>query len=191
MTFHSLLRPLALAAALGLSAPATVLAAEYSSLDTAASSLTFGYSQMNVKMDGKFGELKATELSFDPVKPEEAKVTIEVALASIDAGYAEANTELEKEEWLALSAHPLATFTSNKVEDLGGGKYQVTGDLAIKGNTKQITAPFTFTQEGDAGVFDGSFTFQRADFGVGEGQWKDFSIVANDIEIKFHVVARP
>lgn len=191
MNFNAVLRPAVFAAALALGAPAAALAAEYTLLDSQASSITFGYSQMNVKMNGSFGELKATELNFDPARPEEAKVVIEVALASIDAGYDEANTELEKDEWLALAAHPLARFESSKVEDLGNGTYQVTGDLSIKGNTREITAPFTFKEEGDAGVFDGSFTFQRADFGIGEGQWKDFSIVANDIEITFHVVARP
>lgn len=191
MTPISLLRPLALAAALGFGLSGAATAAQYTTLDSEASSLSFGYSQMNVKMDGSFAEMKATEFNFDPTDPAAAKVAIEVSLASIDAGYAEANAELEKEEWLALSAHPLASFKSNKVEDLGGGSYQVTGDLSIKGSTKEVTAPFTFKEEGGAGVFDGSFTFERADFGVGEGQWKDFSIVANEIEITFHVVAKP
>lgn len=187
----SILRPLALAAALSFGALGSASGVEYTSLDSGASSLSFGYSQMNVKMDGSFSEMKATELSFDPANPEAAKVAIEVTLASIDAGYDEANTELEKDEWLALSKHPLATFTSSKVEALGDGSYQVTGDLSIKGNTREVTAPFSFKEEDGAGVFEGDFTFQRADFGVGEGEWKDFSIVANDIEIKFHIVANP
>jgi len=187
----SIFRPLVLAAALSLGVVGTASAAEYTSLDAEASSISFGYSQMNVKMDGSFGEMKATELHFDPADPEAAKVVIEVALSSIDAGYDEANTELEKDEWLALSSHPLATFTSNKVEALGDGQYQVTGELSIKGNTKEVTAPFSFKEEDGAGIFEGSFTFQRADFGVGEGEWKDFSIVANDIEIRFHIVAKP
>lgn len=187
----SLLRPLALAAVLSFSALGSAHAVEYTTLDSEASSISFGYSQMNVKMDGGFSEIKATELSFDPAAPEAAKVAIEVALASIDAGYDEANTELEKDEWLALAAHPLATFTSSKVEAVGDNQYQVTGDLTIKGHTKEITMPVSFKEENGAGVFDGSFTFQRADFAVGEGQWKDFSIVANDIELKFHMVARP
>ena len=187
----SLLRPLALAAALSFGAMGAAGAAQYTTLDSEASSISFGYSQMNVKMDGSFSEMKATELSFDPASPEAARVVIEVALSSIDAGYDEANTELEKDEWLALSSHPLATFSSTKVESLGDGQYQVTGELSIKGNTKEVTAPFSFKEEDGAGIFDGSFTFQRADFGVGEGEWKDFSIVANDIEIKFHVVAKP
>jgi len=187
----SLLRPLALAAVLSFGALGSAAAVEYTSLDAEASSISFGYSQMNVKMDGSFGEMKATEFSFDPANPEAAKVVVEVVLASIDAGYEEANTELEKEEWLALSAHPLATFTSSKVEALDDNRYQVTGDLSIKGNTREVTVPFTFKEDGDAGVFEGSFTFQRADFSVGEGEWKDFSIVANDILITFHVVANP
>ncbi|MFT0850167.1 YceI family protein [Achromobacter sp. F4_2707] len=187
----SLLRPLALAAVLSFSALGSAHAVEYTTLDSDASSISFGYSQMNVKMDGGFSEIKATELSFDPAKPEAAKVAVEVALASIDAGYDEANTELEKDEWLALAAHPLATFTSSKVEAVSDNQYQVTGDLTIKGHTKEITVPVTFKEENGAGVFEGSFTFQRADFAVGEGQWKDFSIVANDIELKFHMVARP
>lgn len=188
---RSLLRPFALAAALSLGALGSATAAQYTSLDSKASSVAFGYSQMSVKMDGKFGELKASALSFDPAQPESAKVALEIALASVDAGYAEANTELAKDEWLALNSHPVATFTSNKVQSLGENRYEVTGNLSIKGITKPVTAPFTFKEVGDTGIFEGSFTFQRADFSVGEGQWKDFGIVANDIQITFRIVAKP
>lgn len=187
----SRLRPMAMAAALSLATLGSAHAVEYTTLDAGKSRVGFGYSQMNVTMDGSFGELKATEFSFDPARPEAAKVVIEVSLGSIDAGYEEANSELAKEEWLALNAHPVASFRSGKVEPLGDGKFQVTGDLSIKGTTRPVTAPFTFSEAGDTAVFEGSFTFQRADFAVGEGQWKDFSIVANDIRINFHVVARP
>jgi polyisoprenoid-binding protein YceI len=182
-------RPLVLAAALGLGMLGSAGAAEYTTLDSKASNVTFSYSQMSVDMDGKFGELQATALSFDPAHPENAKVTIEIATTKIDAGYAEANSELAKDEWLALNAHPLATFTSTKIEALGDNRYQAIGDLSIKGTTKQVTAPFTFKEEGNKGVFEGSFTFQRADFGVGQGQWKDFGIVANDIKIGFRIIA--
>lgn len=187
----SILRPLAFAAALSFGMFGNASAVEYTSLDAQASRISFGYSQMSVNMDGSFSQMKATEFSFDPANPEAAKVVIEIPLSSIDAGYAEANTELEKDEWLNLAAHPLAAFRSTKVEALGENRYQVTGELSIKGNTKAVTAPFTFKEDSGAGHFEGSFTFQRADFSVGDGQWKDFSIVANDIEIKFHVVAKP
>lgn len=182
---------LVLSAALGLGAAGPVAAVTYTELDSGASSLEFGYSQMNVKMDGSFSELRASEFSFDPAKPEAAKVVIEVALSSIDAGYEEANGELEKGEWLDIREHPLATFTSSAVKVLGEGRYQVSGNLTIKGTTHPVSVPVTFKEEEGKGLFEGSFTLQRADFGIGEGQWKDFSIVANDIEIRFHVVAMP
>lgn len=186
----SVFAPLAFAAAMGFTA-APALAAPYTTLDAEASTVEFGYSQMNVKMDGSFSELRAREFSFDPAAPEAAKVVIEVALSNIDAGYEEANSELEKEEWLAMNQHPLATFTSSDVEVLGDGRYQVTGDLSIKGASHPVTVPVSFKEEDGKGIFEGSFTMQRADFSIGDGQWKDFSIVANDIEVRFHVVATP
>ena len=191
MSNFSILRPLVLTAALSFGVLSTAAAVQYTSIDAEASKISFGYSQMNVNMDGRFTKIKATKFSFDPAKPEAAQVAIEIPLATIDAGYAEANTELEKDEWLNLAAHPFASFVSSKVEALGDNRYQVTGTLSIKGKAKETTAPFTFHQDENAGIFEGSFIFQRADFGVGEGQWKDFSIVANDIQIKFRVVANP
>lgn len=184
------LRPLFLLAALSLGAISNVQAAQYTSLDTEASNIGFGYSQMNVKMNGSFSELKATELSFDPVQPESAKVAIDVVLSSIDAGYAEANDELFKDEWLALAQYPLASFTSQQIEALGDNNYRVTGELSIKGHRQTISAPFHFEEDGESGVFSGSFVFQRNDFSIGEGQWKSTGIVADDIEINFHLVAK-
>lgn len=187
----SFFRPIALAVALCLTALGSANATSYTTLNTQDSSLAFEYSQMSVDMNGGFSEMKATEFNFDPAQPENAKVTIEISLASVDAGYAEANDELEKPEWLNLAAHPLATFSSKKVTAQGDGRYEVTGELNIKGKTKEITAPVTFKEEAGTGIFEGSFTFMRSDFGIGEGQWADDSIVANPIRIEFRIVAQP
>jgi len=187
----SSLRSVALAAALSLGALGSASAVEYTSLNPDASRISFGYSQMNVNMDGSFGEMKASHFSFDPENPEAARVAIEISLASVDAGYAEANAELEKGEWLDLANHPVATFQSSKVEALGDNRYQVTGELSIKGRSKEVAVPVTFKEDGGTGIFEGSFTFQRADFGIGEGQWGDFGIIANDIRVGFQVVANP
>lgn len=184
------LRRLTVATALGFGLITSAAAAQYTTLDTDASQVSFAYSQMNVGMSGGFGQVQATGFAFDPSKPETAQVVIEIPLASIDAGYEEANDELEKDEWLALANHPLAKFESTEVKALGDNRYEVTGQLTIKGRTKEVTVPFTFHEEGNSGIFEGSFAFQRADFGIGEGMWGDFSIVANEIEIKFRLIAK-
>ncbi len=188
---NTLLRPLALVAALSFGTITSAQAAEFTTLEQEASSIVFSYSQMNVKMVGDFGELKATELSFDPANPAAAQITLEVVLSSIEAGSVDANTELAKAEWLAIDQYPIATFTSSNVEALGDNKYQITGDLSIKGHTQTVTAPFSFTDNGDTtGIFSGSFTFQRGDYNIGEGAWSSFGIVANDIDIKFDILAK-
>src|SRR5690606_32618148 len=74
---------------------------------------------------------------------------------------------------------------------IGDGRYEVTGELSVKGNSRPVTVPFSFKEEAGKGVFEGSFPLQRADFGIGEGQWKAFSIVANEIEVSFKFVATP
>lgn len=180
LTFAAMLMP-------GLLAGAQ--AAPYKTLDTNASRITFAYSQMSVGMDGMFSTVTAKQFNFDPSKPETAKVVLEIPLSSVDAGYAEANAEVEKKEWLHTADHPFAHFESSKVEALGDNRYQVTGILTVKGKSNEVTAPFSFTEKGAAGQFDGEFTFKRADFSIGEGMWSDFDIVANDIQVKFSVVA--
>ena len=40
------------------------------------------------------------------------------------------------------------------------------------------------------GLVDGAFVLKRADFAIGEGSWSDFGTVANEIQIKFHFLAK-
>ena len=183
------LRHFSTATALLLAMTGTVSAVEYKTIDPSASKLSFTYSQMNVNMDGHFKQVNASQFSFDPAVPEQARVIIEIPLADIDAGYGEANEELKKTEWLDISTYPVAKFESVKVQALGDNRFQVDGKLDIKGNTRDVSIPFTFSEKDGQGIFEGEFAFKRADFKVGEGMWGDFGIVANDIRITFSVVA--
>ncbi len=61
--------------------------------------------------------------------------------------------------------------------------------MSIKGRTHEVTAPFTFSPQGKAGLFEGAFVLKRADYAIGEGEWADFGTVANEIQIKFRFLA--
>jgi polyisoprenoid-binding protein YceI len=61
--------------------------------------------------------------------------------------------------------------------------------MSIKGRTLDAKTPGTFHQEGSNGVFEGSFVLNRGDYGIGEGSWADFGTVANEVQIKFRLVA--
>lgn len=152
------------------------------------SSIEFSYSQMGVPMDGRFRKF-SSQLSFDPAQPATAKVAIDVDLASIDTGTPELDTEAAGKDWFNLQSFPTARFVATSVKPLGGNRYSVAGKLAIKGRSKDVVVPATFTPQGTTGVFAGQFTIRRGDFAIGEGAWSAFDIVANDVTVKFRITA--
>lgn len=180
----SLLRAVILSAAL-VSSIAT--AVEFKQVQANESTVTFGYKQMGVPMEGKFAKFTA-QTSFDPAKLAKAQARIDIDLASIDTGSEEANDEVVGKPWFNAKAFPSAGFVSTGVKALGGNRYEATGKLTIKGKTLDVTAPFTFQANGTRGLFDGVFTIKRLDYNIGEGVWTDVSTVADEIQIKFHLV---
>ena len=169
-------------------APTHSQAAEFNLVQTNKSTLAFAYKQMGVPMEGNFGKF-SVRINFDPARVNAAQAQIEVDLASIDTGSNEANDEVAGKQWFNTRMFPSAQFVSTGVKALGGNRYEVLGKLTLKGKALDVAAPFTFRQEGAAGVFDGAFILKRLDYAIGEGAWTDVSAVANEIQIKFHVVA--
>ncbi len=163
-------------------------AAEFNQVQADKSAIQFTYQQMGVKMDGHFRKF-AAQLNFDPAKPAAAKAVFDVELASVDAGSSEADQEVAGKPWFNTKAFPTARFISTGVKPLGNNRYEVAGQLSIKGKTQEVVVPASFTPQGKSGVFDGSFTIRRGDFSIGEGSWAKFDIVANDIQIKFRITA--
>ena len=177
-----------LALALALATAFSAQAVEYTQIQADKSAINFAYKQMGVSMDGKFRKF-AAQLSFDPAKPTAAKASLDVDLASVDTGAQESDDEVAGKPWFNTKAFPTARFVSSSVKAVGGNRYEVAGKLTIKGKTQDIVAPATFTAQGNSGVFEGSFTIRRGDFSIGEGAWAAFDIVANDIQIKFRMLA--
>ncbi|WP_151448281.1 YceI family protein [Lacisediminimonas profundi] len=163
-------------------------AAEYKNVQADKSSIGFAYKQMGVAMDGRFRKF-TPQLSFDPARPANGKVSIDIDLGSVDTGTAEADQEVAGKAWFNTKAFPTARFVSSSVKSLGGNKYEVAGKLSIKGQARDLVFPTTFTPAGNSGLFEGGFTIRRGDFSIGEGAWSKFDIVANDIQIKFRVAA--
>jgi len=160
---------------------------EFKQVLTNESSLAFGYSQMGVSLDGKFNKF-AAQVDFDPSKPAKAHARIDIDVASIDTGSAEANEEVVGKLWFNAKVFPTASFISTGMNSLGGNRYQATGKLSIKGKTLDVTTPVTFQANGMRGTFAGAFTIKRLDFAIGEGIWTDVGTVADQIQIKFHIV---
>lgn len=185
---HALFR-IALAGALALGL-ASAHALEYGEVLHEKSSLGFVFRQMNVAVEGKFHRF-AAQISFDPARPEMGRAQIEIDLASIDAGSEDANTEVKKRLWFDAANYPIARFVSTSVRALGGNRFEVAGKLTLKGRTREVSAPFTLRQEGNTARFEGGFILKRLEFGIGEGIWADTDTVADEVEIRFRIVATP
>ncbi len=153
-----------------------------------ASRISFVSRQMGVPVEGGFARF-TTQLAFDPARPDNSKARIDIDLASIDAGSKEANEEVLGKTWFNVKAFPTATFVSTSVRPIGGNRYEVRGPLTIKGKTKDVSAIFNFRQDGANGVFEGVFILKRNEFAIGEGSWSDTSVVADEIQIRFRLLA--
>jgi polyisoprenoid-binding protein YceI len=175
--------------ALTLLFPVVSAAADYSSVQSGQSSITFVSRQMSVPVEGVFKKF-AAHMRINPARPEAGMAHIEIDLASIDAGSADANEEVKGKSWFSVAEFPKAEFVSSAVKSLGAGKFEAAGKMTIKGKSLEVRAPFTLKEDKGALSIDGAFTLKRLDFGIGSGLWSDTSVVADEVQIKFHLMLK-
>ena len=150
----------------------------------AQSELSFTSKQMGVPVDGMFKRFDA-QLSFDPKKPETGKVAFSIDLASVTLGAPELEAELAKALWFDSKKTPQASFASTAIKAAGPGKFEVAGKLTIKGQARDIVVPISLTQAGAVSTATGGFVLKRLEFKIGDGEWADTSMVANEVQVKF------
>lgn len=178
---HSLLSKLAATCAAAL---LTVTAYAEQKLLPAQSEIGFVSKQMGVPVEGRFKKFDA-QIAFDPKKPEAGKIAFTIDTGSATLGVPETDAELPKSPWFNVPKFPQATFQSSAVKGLGAGKFEVTGKLSIKGNVRDVVVPVTLTQSGATTLATGAFAIKRLVFKIGEGDWADTSMVADDVQVKF------
>lgn len=158
--------------------------------DAARSSVGVTFKAMNVPVDAKFKKFTAA-IDYDPARPDAARASVDVDTASLDVGEAEMNKEVLKKEWFNAAQFPKANFTSTTIKAAGPGKLAVTGKLTIKGRVADVAFALNVRADGARQVFDGALPIRRLAYSIGEGEWKDTSMVADDVVIKFQVIAQP
>src|SRR5471030_955206 len=164
------------ASLLGLTLAAS--AATLLKTDPGKTTVSATFKQMNVPVESKF-KTYAITIDYNAATPDASKASVEVDTASLDLGEPDMNKEVAKKEWFNSAQFPKASFVSTAIKSAGAGKLNVTGKLTVKGKT-----------DGGKQVFDGVLPIKRLAFNIGEGEWKDTSMVADDVTIKFHVVAQ-
>ncbi len=62
-------------------------------------------------------------------------------------------------------------MTSSSITSKGGNKFIGKFNVKIKGITKVVNVPFTYSESNGKGRFIGSFSLNRLNFGVGASSW--------------------
>jgi polyisoprenoid-binding protein YceI len=141
--------------------------------DTTHSKASFAVKHMMVTtVRGSFEQLEG-KIEYDPANPSAATVEVQIPAASIDTGVTDRDNHLRSPDFLDVANHPMLTFKSSQVEPTGGETARITGDLTIRGVTREVvidaeflglqTDPFTKAQK--AG-FSGETKINREDYGL-------------------------
>ena len=123
--------------------------------------VTFAIKNFGINTNGEFKGLKGI-IKWDASNPSASVFNVTVDANTINTDIDMRDSHLKKEEYFNTEKYPTINFVSTAVT-----ANNVTGNLTIKGVTKQISFPFTVKPSAGGYLFEGSFEINRRDFGVG------------------------
>ena len=164
--------------------------------DPAHTVIGFGVRHLGIALvEGRFKDLQGTvEYNADDIS--KSSVRFSAKIDSIDTGVAARDTHLKSADFFEAEKHPEMTFQSTKVSRVNG-RLNLTGDLTIKGVTKQVSFPFSMT----GGIKDpwggtrfgiaAGTSLNRRDYGINWGTKLPSGAldVANEVSVELHIEA--
>lgn len=141
--------------------------------DTAHSTVGFWVRHLMVtKVHGAFTKWTGT-LELDEQDPARSHVEVEIDVASIDTKEPQRDAHLRSADFFEVEKYPRMTFKSSSIERVGDGRFKITGDLTIRGNTRSVSldvedggrAKHPMTGDLRAG-FSAHTSFKRSEFGL-------------------------
>ena len=164
-------------------------------IDPAHSEIKFKVKHLLVStVTGSFGKFDA-ELNSDGENFENAVISFEAETASINTNNAQRDGHLQSADFFDAENFPKITFVSKSFTKLSENYYELTGDITIRGVTKEIK--LKVEHNGNARGFDGlevagfeiTGKLNRFDFGL---QWNAMTEAGGIVvgpEIKIEIFA--
>lgn len=114
--------------------------------DFSHSGIQFSVRHMVItKVHGRFTSWKGgLELDGDTL----SSVHVDIDTASIDTNEPKRDAHLRSADFFDVEHHPVATFRSTRVEQLGGERFRLVGDLTIRGITREVVLDSEFGGRG-------------------------------------------
>lgn len=146
---------------------ATLVVAGNWNVDTADAKVSFSVKGPFGTVNGSFSGLEAT-IHFDPNDLAGSLIQASIDAKTVSSGVGMRNRHLRSEEqWLNADKFPRISFKSEKIEK-GAAGYKAIGTLTLKGVSKPVEIAFSFTPNGNTGLFKGEFSIKREDFNMGK-----------------------
>ena len=124
---------------------------------------------------GEFTKVSGNAV-LDPTDPPKSTLEVIIDATSIDTRESQRDEHLRSADFLDVANHPTITFRSKKITPAGTDHYKVTGDLTIRGVTREVT----FDVEGPAApVKDPYGNIRTGVSGTAKINRKDFGLVWN------------
>ena len=155
-----------------LALPAAVPAGTWE-LDTAHTGVHFKVRHLMVSyVRGDFEKISG-RIVYDEKDISRSSADITIEAASINTRVAKRDDHLRSPDFLDAAKYPVITFKSKRVEKAGDGRLKMTGDLTIRGMTREVVldvqgpAPPIKDLEGKTRVGGSATTkIDRKDFGL-------------------------
>lgn len=152
---------------------------------TAGSSLGFSFTQEGAANQGAFKQF-ATTLVYDEKNLAASKLDVKITVDSLDTKDGDRDDTLKSEDLFDAAKFPTATYSATSFVK-GANGVEAVGKLTIRGITKDLRLPLTIKPTTAGVELSGDVTIKRLDFGVGQGEWKSTSSVADAVKITYKV----
>lgn len=168
-------------------------------VDGGHSSVLFGVKHLELShFYGRFNKVSG-KFTFEGGSLDDLSIYIKIAAGSVDTNSKKRDKHLKSQSFFNSKQFRDITFKSTSFKQLEGNKYEVTGDLTLRGETKPVTTIVEHTGTGDKGGkfgrrsgFETTFTIKRSDFGmnymVGGGLGDEVKLI---ISIEGHAPPTP
>jgi len=178
-----------------LSLPAGAAASDWK-IDPAHSSAQFSVRHMAIStVRGAFSKVNGV-IALDDKDITKSTVDVTIEVTTVDTREPGRDNDLRSDKFFDVAHFPTMTFKSKKVEQLSPGKLKVTGDLTIRGTTKEVvldvegpTAPVKDPWGNQRAAATATAKVNRQDFGVKWNATMDNGgvVVGDDVNITIDV----
>ena len=195
MKFHLSRIAAAAGVAAVLSLPAGAATSNWQ-IDPAHSAAQFSVRHLAIStVRGAFSKVTGTAV-LDDQDISRSTVDVTIDVASIDTRQPDRDKDLKSDRFFDAANFPTITFKSKKVEQTAPGKLKVTGDLTIRGTTKEVvldvdgpTAPVKDPWGNQRVAVNATTKVNRQDYGVKWNATMDNGgvVVGDDVSIVIDV----